>query len=235
MLPIPRPVPSLPVLFPAPHHLHGSRFPQPGRSPTPAREHPTCRWGPGECPGSPRAPSTGGRSQHLQHRCGDSQTHPKTHRLSLHHGKCDRGVARAWQGSAGPARTSLGATTPRHSPFQGPALLRGGTSEAPSHHPPPPPGAGRGSAAHLGQGSTCYSAPVLTQMVQSSAKPPQNRPEHFAHKQPLRGPGSARGDGGSAERALCLALLPVSQTRCPQRGSLLPGGVSLRCPPPLLP
>lgn len=125
------------------------------------------------------------------------------------------------------ASTDLpGGCNPWHSPFQNPALLQRGTSKAPSHHPPPPPRAGKGSTAHLGQGSTCYSAPVLTQMVQSSANPPQKHPEHFAHKQPLRGPGSARGDGGkhggdggSAERGLCLALLPVSQTHCPQQGS----------------
>lgn len=145
-------------------------------------------------------------------------------------------------GLAGFCRPSTdlpGGCNPWHSLFQSPALLQGGTSKAPSHHPPPPPRAGKGSTAHLGQGSTCYSAPALTQMVQSSANPRQNHPEHFAHKQPLRGPGSARadggersGDGGSAEQGLCLALLPVSQTYCPQPGSHLSLGGS-HCAVPL--
>lgn len=81
---IPLPDPSSPAVpLPAPRHLRGSRSPQPARSLTRARAHPTCHWGPGESHGSPRGLNTGGRSQHLRDGCGDGQTHPTSHRLSL--------------------------------------------------------------------------------------------------------------------------------------------------------
>lgn len=101
-------------------------------------------------------------------------------------------------------------------PFQSPALLQGGTSKAPSHQSPPPLHAGKGSRAHLGQGSTCYSAPALTQMVQSSANPSSKPLGTLCTQTAFERPWQCPGGRGSAEPGLCLALLPVSQAHCPQ-------------------
>lgn len=182
-----------PVLFPAPHPIPSPASPAWKSIPT-AREVPDTGTRASDLSlgsrGMPRIPS-----------CTEYRRKEPTPATQVQ-GQSDtsqnpQAVPQPWKTETGEEHEPGRVPQPLAQPIPGSCPVPGGTNKALSHHPPPPRRAGKGSVAHLGQGSTCYSAPALTQMVQSSANPPQKHPEHFAHKQPLRGPGSARGDGGN--------------------------------------
>lgn len=182
-----------PVLFPAPHPIPSPASPAWKSIPT-AREVPDTGTRASDLSlgsrGMPRIPS-----------CTEYRRKEPTPATQVQ-GQSDtsqnpQAVPQPWKTETGEEHEPGRVPQPLAQPIPGSCPVPGGTSKALSHHPPPPRRAGKGSVAHLGQGSICYSAPALTQMVQSSANPPQKHPEHFAHKQPLRGPGSARGDGGN--------------------------------------